>query len=61
MATMTIRTGCGRAVSIYDGSAVHALLIKFDWMRERNFVSRKKLLVAMTGSACVRQIFFSNR
>ena len=40
---------------------MHALAIEFHGMRERNLVPREKLLVAVTGSASVRQILLGYR
>jgi hypothetical protein len=41
VAPVAVGTGCGSAVSIHDGSSMHALPIKFDRMREWNFVPRR--------------------
>ena len=59
VAPVTIRAACGRPVSIHNGSSVHALFIEFYRMRERNLVPREKLLVAVTSSASIRQMFLS--
>src|SRR5579864_6645883 len=61
VAAMTIGAGCGSSVSIRHRSSMHALSIEFHGMRERNLVPREKLLVAVTGSASVRQILLSYR
>jgi hypothetical protein len=37
---------------------MHTLSVEFDRMRKRNLVPRQKLRVAVTRSACVRQILF---
>ena len=60
VASVTIRAGCGGSVSIGHGSSMHALPVEFHRMREWNLVAREELLVAVTRSASVGQIFLSH-
>ena len=50
VASVTIRAGCGRSVSIHHGSSMHALLVEFHGMREWNLVSRRE-----TAGCCGRR------
>jgi len=61
VAAVTIRASCGSFVSIHHRSSMNALPIEFDGMCEWNLVPREKLLVAVTSSAGVREIFLGHR
>jgi hypothetical protein len=60
VAAVTVRTGCGRFVAVYDSPAVNALLVKLYGMGEWDLMPRKKLLVAMTGRTSIGQIFLGD-
>lgn len=59
VAPVTIGAGRGSSVSVGHSSSMHALPVEFHRMRKWNFVPREELLVAVTRSASVRQIFLS--
>ena len=61
MAAVTIGAGCGSAVSIHDGSAMHTLFVEFHWMRKWNIVPGEKLRITVAGRACVGQILLGDQ
>src|ERR1700734_3357965 len=58
---MTVGAGCGRLVSIHDGSPVHTLFIKLHRMRKWNLVSGEELRITVARRASVRHILLGDQ
>lgn len=61
MASVTVGAARSNFIRSRQYPAVNALPVLFDGMSKWNVVSRKKIFVAVAGSAGIGQIFLCNR